>query len=433
MEKRMNLAVATDKRVELKKHVNAIHCSNNLTLVQRKLFNALLFNAYPELPYKLKFQISAKDLCKLIGYNSNDYGKLKRALLGLITTAIEWNVIDCDTGKEKNWKASSILSAAQLAEGVCTYEYSHIMKELLFQPEIYGRIDVKTMSKFKSSYGLALYENCIRYQRLSQTPWFPLDVFRKLMGVLGGKYTSFKDFKKRVLNIAVNEVNNLSHIQVLPEIERQNQKVTKIRFKLNKKHLASSEKISNLINAELEETLTNTFSLSPLLIRDLLTEYDIAFIREKVNIIINSSSFQEGKIRGLSGYLIDSLRKDYKASKSSQMLISEARMKRKLEEEAEKEREERRRNRYEKYVKDKINKYLTLLTDAEKDALVMDFEVELKSNKNNKVFYSWYKKNGFEHVGVKACFHNFVKEHKKQHMGGILSFEEFISLVDEYT
>ncbi len=99
-------------------------------------------------------------------------------------------------GRKKIRKASSILSAAQLAEGVCTYEYSHIMKELLFQPEIYGRIDVKTMSKFKSSYGLALYENCIRYQRLSQTPWFPLDVFRKLMGVLGGKYTSFKDFKK---------------------------------------------------------------------------------------------------------------------------------------------------------------------------------------------------------------------------------------------
>ena len=45
-----------------------------------------------------------KELHKLIGYNSKDTGKLKDALLGLITIAIEWNVIDCATGQEKNGK-----------------------------------------------------------------------------------------------------------------------------------------------------------------------------------------------------------------------------------------------------------------------------------------------------------------------------------------
>lgn len=426
----MNLAVATDKKIELKKHVNAIHCSNNLTLVQRKLFNALLFNAYPELPHKPRFQISARELCKLIGYNSNDYGKLKKALLGLITIAIEWNVIDCESGKEKKWKASSILSAAELADGICIYEYSHIMKELLFQPEIYGRIDVKLMSQFKSGYGLALYENCVRYQGLPQTPWFPLDIFRKLMGVFDDKYNAFKDFKKRVLNVAVNEVNSLSQIYILPEIERKNQKVTQIRFKLSKNKSNETIKINlNQDDTKLDELLKNTFGLSTELISELYEKYDVEFVREKINIIMASNSFQEGKIRGLAGYLIDSLRKDYKASKSSRALINEQRMKREQEEKAKKDKEEKRKNRYEKYVRDKINKYISALTKEAKDSLFTDFEQDLKLN--NNICYGWYMKNGFDHPGVKACFHIFIKEHRKHEVGEIMSFEEFTNLVDE--
>ena len=37
------------KALELKKHVAVIHSSNKLTLLQRKIANALLFNAYEEL------------------------------------------------------------------------------------------------------------------------------------------------------------------------------------------------------------------------------------------------------------------------------------------------------------------------------------------------------------------------------------------------
>ena len=71
----------TQCNLELKKHVNLIHCSNNLSLVQRKLFNALLFNAYPELGFKQQFCIRTKKLCEMIGYRSNDYKSLKKALL----------------------------------------------------------------------------------------------------------------------------------------------------------------------------------------------------------------------------------------------------------------------------------------------------------------------------------------------------------------
>jgi len=418
-----------DKQKELKKHVNAIHCTNNLSLVQRKLVNALLYNAYPNLPHYNKFQIPVRSLCNLIGYNSNDYNKLKTALIGLITIAIEWNVIDCNTGTERKWKASSILSAAELSGGLCTYEYSQIMKELLYQPEIYGKIDVKTLSKFKSGYGLALYENCIRYQGLKQTPWFPLEVFRKLMGVLGEKYPAFKDFKKRVLNIAVDEVNRVSKITILPEIETKNKKVTKIRFLISKDTLTQRQMdINDLLKDDIKETLLTSFNLSAQAVDSLLSQYSSGYISEKVDLIIQSDNFKQGKIRGLAGYLIDSLRKDYQLSQSSKIVINEQQKQIELAKIEKKEKEDKLQINYDKYIRNKVEQYLSSISDSDNQQLKNEFIHETKTK--NQIMYQWYLKYNFDHVGIKACFYDFILRHRSNDVGSITSFEEFSSLVE---
>ena len=60
---------------------------------------------------------------------------------------------------------------------------------------MFGKIDLVIQSKFRSSYGLALYENCIRYRGLPHTKWFDMALFKKLMGTPVGKYDIFRDFK----------------------------------------------------------------------------------------------------------------------------------------------------------------------------------------------------------------------------------------------
>lgn len=427
----MNHAFKYNSSLELKKHVNAIHCSNNLTLVQRKLFNALLFNAYPELPHKQKFTIKGKDLCFLIGYNSKDTQKLKSALFGLITTAIEWNVIDCATGKENKWKASSILAAAELSAGICTYEYSQLMKELLFQPEIYGKINIKLVSQFKSGYGLALYENCIRYQGLPQTPWFSLEIFRKLMGVFDNKYSLFRDFKKRVLDIAIEEVNSVSSIMVTPELERVNQKVAKIRFKLGKQCASKPLIIAEPSSADsVESILTSIFGFSQSMVNEVLAKYDELYIREKVNVILQSDSFASGKIRGLAGYLVEALKQDYKISKSSKAAMEDQRKFKEEEEKKKKEKEESRIARYNQYVAKKIEAYLAKLSQEQYQTLLNNFEKHVQTQKNN-ILHSWYKKHGLDHPATKGGFNTFVKENHDNPLGEILSIKDFMTLIDE--
>ncbi len=420
--------------LELKKHINLIHCSNNLTLVQRKLFNALLFNAYPELAFKQQFCIKTKKLCEMVGYKSNDYKSIKKALLGLMVVTIEWNVIGYNSCKlDDKWRASSALAAAKLEGGVCTYEYSSIMTELFYQPEIYGRINMSLLPKFKSSYGLALYENCIRYYGIPQTPWFSLDVFRKLMGVDGNKYSIFRDFKKRVLDMAINEVNMHSSITVIPELKRLNNKVVEIRFLLKSKNQNVfcqpnniDSKVKNDDNDKdntLVYMLKNNFGMSAKSIENILSKYELNYVNEKVMLVLNSESFKLGKIRQISAYLIEALKNDYKYTKSTQALVSEKCRKKEEDEIIRKEKNDEMRLLYNKYVASVINEVLSRFSQEKTQIITKEFETNLKSGV--KIIYTWFQKKKLEHPAVKALFNNFVRNYEPEAFRNILTFEEF--------
>src|SRR5688572_23870752 len=118
--KKAEISLESHKSLELKKHVAVIHSSNKLTLVQRKIANALLFNAYPQLLTKDEHVIHITTLCQLIGYDSKDFKAIKKALVHLLATVFEWNLVD--GGKWDNngiWNASSIIADASIQGAVC--------------------------------------------------------------------------------------------------------------------------------------------------------------------------------------------------------------------------------------------------------------------------------------------------------------------------
>lgn len=307
-----------DPRRELKKHAATIHCSNTLSLLQRKISNALLYHAYHELMQKEEHEITVKQLCRLIGYNGNNHSAIKDALKELISTVIEWNLFDEVTGSE-NWSASSIIASVSLEGPLCYYAYSPRMKQLLHSPSMFGKIDLVIQSRFRSSYGLALYENCIRYRGLPQTKWLDMDLFKKLMGVPAGKYGVFRDFKRRVLDKAIAEVNTYSDLVIASEFYREGRKVTKIRFKL--KERAKRTRLGNYLPLKhpdqqaLQEKLSQDFGLNEEQIEQLLSEYDTAFIEEKISVIASAKAYQEGRILNLAAYLLSAIKHNYQAPK----------------------------------------------------------------------------------------------------------------------
>lgn len=307
------------KTMELKKHVAVIHSSGKISLLQRKIANALLFHAYEHLLTQDEHTIHLSILTKLIGYDSHDHKKIKQALMNLLATVIEWNIVDGEKiDKEGIWNASSVIADASIQGAICTYSYSNKMRKLLYHPSIYGRLSLEVQSKFQSSYGLALYENCNRYQDIGQTPLFLLDKFRKLMGVEEKKYQVFRDFKSRVLDKAVEEVNKYSPLSIEPILKKHNRKVVAIQFVISRQSMKNDSKnITIENNSELGAILKNNYGLSSKQAQDLMKKHEEPYILEKINIIESSASYQSGKIKNLGKYLACALEENYQPIKAS--------------------------------------------------------------------------------------------------------------------
>ena len=217
------------RRSSVKKNVAAIHVSGKLTLLQRKLSNVLLLNAYDDLISRPSHSIDARTLCLMIGYNSNDMETLKASLRSLAETVAEWDMLGED-GKQE-WGVSAMLSFAKLKGGVCEYAYSPALAEKLHDPKVFALINLNIQRRFTSGHGLALYENCYRFVRTGSTGWWPLELFRRLMGVDGSAYyETFKHLNAKIIKPAVAEVNRTSNIEIEPEFRKKGRSVTDIRF-----------------------------------------------------------------------------------------------------------------------------------------------------------------------------------------------------------
>ena len=82
-----------DTKQEVIKHSAAIQIENSMTLLQRRAWNALLFNAYNELDKKEEHQISLQYLAHLVGYDSHDMEYLKAASIAMLRCIVQYNVL----------------------------------------------------------------------------------------------------------------------------------------------------------------------------------------------------------------------------------------------------------------------------------------------------------------------------------------------------
>ncbi len=297
------------RRETVKKNVAAIHISGKLTLLQRKLSNVLLLNAYDALTSAATHTIDARTLALMVGYNSNDFDTLRSSLRALAETVAEWDMLD-EQGRQE-WGVSSLLSFAKLKNGVCEYAYSPALAQKLYDPKIYALINVQIQRNFSSGHGLALYENCYRFVRTGSTGWWTLDVFRKLMGVDGSDYySSFKHLNAKIIKPAVAEVNKSSDILIEPEFQKKGRTVTEIRFRIKgnpQKAMFEIDDSDGVRNLPVYKALRQQ-GVSDRLARQWIAEHGETYVQQKIDYMKG-----QGAVKSTLGYLSAALRDDYQA------------------------------------------------------------------------------------------------------------------------
>lgn len=426
------------KRKVLKKHASTIHCMNNLSLMSRKISNVLLYHAYPTLKDQDEHEISISHLIKLLSINTNNVDVIKNSLRQLVSTVIEWNILEHDTGAE-DWTATSILASVNLSQGICRYSYSPRMKQMLYEPSVYGKVSLLIQARFKSSYGLALYENCSRYRNIQQTKDFSLAEFRQLMGVKDEQYQVFRDFKKRVLDKAVDEVNTCSDLLIKYDLSRLGRKVSNIKFYITEKDVKKrflGKKIENEIHTDVDNTLTekliSEFGISKKIVTEIGKNYSNDFILEKIKIIENSKSYKEGQIQDLGAYLLSALKKDYQEPKTSSEAINQKLKKIRnavVETEVQRKKEDELKRKYSIYKRENFFAHFNTLSEKIMTSLVNDWlhRLSQQCNYNSKRIKRLFKETQFEHVQVAVAFMAYVKNTHLEYFPEELSYETFLS------
>ena len=411
------LTTGIDQR-KLKKHVAAIHTDGQLSLLQRKLSNVLLVNAYDSLLTQSEHEIDEKTLCVMLGYDSNDRLPLKRALKALAAIQAEWDILD-DGGDEVEWGVASLLSHAVLRKGRCRYGYAPALAEKLYNPAIYANINMKVQRRFKSGHALALYENCYRFKNVGSTGWWPIQTFRKLLGVGESEYyKAFKHLNAKIIKPVVKEINKHSDIEITPEFKKQGRAVSEIRFMITPSvqlPLMDINDDDSLKGTPTYERLIG-LGISHKLAQQWITAHGEDYVHEKLDYA--DTQRKTGKIKGsVSGFLNAAIKDDYKvvplrpkaggklsaksrAEREDRVLASERAQSEKIAREKEQTRAAAR----------KARDWLANQTKARQDLLLAKFEGTL----NKAHLKADLHKYGLEAPLVEGYFVSFIDEVKGQ-------------------
>lgn len=96
----------------------------------------------------------------------------------------------------------------------------------------YQLLDILAM---KSVYSIRIYELLKSYAGLKKKVFELDDLKKKLMVENISSYNRFPDFRRKVLDVAINEINNLTALNVSYEPISKGRKVIKIEFHMNMK------------------------------------------------------------------------------------------------------------------------------------------------------------------------------------------------------
>ena len=149
---------------------------------------------------------------------------------------------------------------------------------------------LEQVSDFKSQYSIRLYELLIKYKDVGNSKKYTIEEIRSLLGIGVNEYKVLADFKKRVLDLAVKEINDKTDTTIKYEQFKEGRTISHILFKIGKK-LAKKKKDSKDQNTV--EMFTGLSIKQCLMFGDKLSR-DIAFQNHyKANVGENIEDYAE--------------------------------------------------------------------------------------------------------------------------------------------
>lgn len=232
---------------------------HNLDLIENRLIHMgiVRFRENPIFSADTKVVISASDYAKLFDV---DRVSAHQALLEAEKSlfARQFTIINENGKPEKTrWIQSVEYLNGENALGI---RFSTIVVKGISR--IDGNNDpftsyyLEQIAPLKSRYSVRLYELLKQWVKKKETPEFELEKFRFQLGIAPSEYTKISNFKARVLNVAINEINEKTDFEVTCHQQKTGREVSGFKFKIKtKKQVIDNNK--DLTGVKIAKQLTS--------------------------------------------------------------------------------------------------------------------------------------------------------------------------------
>lgn len=173
------------------------------------------------------------------------YEALKNAANSLFERKFSYKGIHEATQKEKVIKSRWVSKIA--------YVDSAGILELVFAPDVVPLItqlersftsyELKQISSLSSKYAIRLYELLIQWRSVGKTPLFKIEDFRFKLGLGSDEYQIMGNFKKKVLDLALTQINDKTDIVATYEQHKSGRTITGFSFSFITKNVESYRQV----------------------------------------------------------------------------------------------------------------------------------------------------------------------------------------------
>ena len=209
----------------------------NLSLQEQKVLHYIISQIKSTDTQFKRYYFSIQDFCKICGIdytNGGNYVYIKNILRDMFQHFIWITIIE--NGEEKETILRFIEKPfINHTKKTIEIKLDDIMQEYLLQlKERFTEYNLLYILPMKSKYSPRIYEILKSYsnQKFAKTT---VAKFRKMLMMEDEIYSNWSDFKKRILDKAINEINEFTDIYVNYKLGRQNRKISSIAFYISKK------------------------------------------------------------------------------------------------------------------------------------------------------------------------------------------------------
>lgn len=231
--------VTTARAYKVVKHNDLIRKSRfSLSAQEQKIVLYIISKIKPTDTELSEQEFSIMDFCKACGIdhdNGQNYRDIKSTIKGLRDKSI-WITLEDGTETTVSWVNKVFINKQS---GIIRVKLDDDMKPYLLQLKgTFTQYELLYTLAMKSQYSIKLYELLKSYE-FKHSKEFDIDELKKLL--IAENYDRFPDFKRKVLDIAMREIESFSDLVVSYEIKKEGRRYASLVFSIKLKEDAISK------------------------------------------------------------------------------------------------------------------------------------------------------------------------------------------------